>query len=152
MKKLIIFIFGIAVFTGANAAYRVYEPADLYPCDGEEYKHLSCTKVGSVVDGVVQEHFESGQLKTETPYRGGQKHGLAREYYENVIPNGQIGRIKRETNYEYGATKIIKEYYNTGSIRLIINHDTGKLQEYKENGELRIDRETNKDKTDDQSR
>ena len=131
---------GIFVMCGAYASSRTYEKKDIKPCEGAEYEHLSCIGVGAVVDGTVVEYNDKGQLLSETPYRGGQKHGLAREYYEITIPGDSPRRIKTETNYEYGKNMMVKTYYENGSIRLIMNHETGHIQDYKEDGKLRYER------------
>ena len=140
MKKIAIFLIGLTMAGGAHAIIgETYEKADIQPCEGEEYRHLSCTRVGAVVNGTVVEYYENGDLKFETPYRGGQKHGLAREYYENPV-TGLPRHIKTETNYEYGKNIMVKTYYESGSIRMIMNHETGHFQDYKEDGKLRSER------------
>ena len=142
MKKISVIAVGMFIVCGAyaSAPNRTYDKKDVKPCEGAEYAHLSCTGVGAVVDGTVVEYNDKGQLLSEIPYRGGQRHGLAREYYEIQIPGDYPRRIKTETNYEYGKNLMVKTYYESGSIHLIMNHEKGSVQEYKEDGKLRTER------------
>lgn len=55
-------------------------------------------------------YYESGKLKSETPYQDGKIEGMEKIYYES-------GQVKRETPYKNGhAQGLEKEYYESGQL------------------------------------
>jgi hypothetical protein len=62
-------------------------------------------------NGSVRKYFGNGCLKSEIPYRNGEREGMARLYHEN-------GRVKAEGLYKNG--KLVgrtKEYYDNGFLK-----------------------------------
>jgi MORN repeat variant len=70
------------------------------------------TSVGG--NGPVRKYFGNGCLKSEMPYKNGEREGMAKSYYEN-------GRVRAEGLYKNG--KLV-----------------GKVKEYSENGFLKTDK------------
>ena len=54
---------------------------------------------------IVKTYYETGELKAETPYLLGKKHGIEREYYEN-------GKLKWKRQYRYGEIYGVQKYYD----------------------------------------
>ncbi|NOR54865.1 MAG: hypothetical protein GQ531_01515 [Sulfurovum sp.] len=62
--------------------------------------------VGSLYAEVKKEFYENKQLKSETSYKDGVKHGLEKKYYDD-------GQIYRSTSYKDGVKHgIDKDYYS----------------------------------------
>lgn len=99
--------------------------------------------VNGVVDGVVIEYFgyeipdnQNGNIKWETPYKNGKKHGIEKGYYETGELETKIPWVngKREGDY--------KIYYISGKIKQITKLKNDKQiseQVYFEGGQLEQD-------------
>ena len=148
MKKLFLFAslitLGLAMTAKAEekdleTGKKIYTSDEIQTCENRD--DIKCVKTkhgpGFVVDGIVQEKYPDGTLKKETPYRGGYRYGLERVYYEVKMPWDKPGHIQYENTYKYGELQIRKEYYENGSIKMIINHKDGTNQVYREDGTLR---------------
>ena len=137
MKKYFLFaLLSAFVFASiAKAEENIYNAEDIMPCEGRP--DIKCSSPHAVVQGVVQEKYADGSLKSETPYKGGYKYGLERVYYEVKMPGDKPGRVQFENSYKYSKLLVRKEYYENGSIKMIINNENGTTQVYREDGTLR---------------
>ena len=129
----------------------VYAADEIMPCGNakagefdKENELKWCDKQGALLNGKSEEKYEGGALRAERQYVNGQKEGLERGYYEPSSPEDKGERLKYEINYRQGKPVIRKEYFENGSIRFIVNFETGKSEMYKANGELNWERD-NKD-------
>lgn len=137
MKKY--FLFALLIACGfvstAQSEDAIYNAEDIKSC--EERPDIKCSTSHAVLQGIVQEKYADGSLKSETPYKGGYKYGLERVYYEVKMPWNKPGRVQFENTYKYNKLLVRKEYYENGSIKMIINNEEGTTQVYREDGTLR---------------
>ena len=79
-------------------------------------------------------YHSNGQLKEETHYKWGRKHGFVLQYYES-------GQMKRQTPYSWGSKRGAEtEYYESGRVKsektYVGNNLSGLAKEYGRNGRL----------------
>lgn len=121
---------------------------------------------GKIPDGIVNEFYESGELKQEENYRNNRLDGLQKSYYENgnlssegMMKNGKIvgqtkqyyenGQLWGELNWKDGKlTGISKGYYESGELHKETHHSDDSYvpklgKEYYKDGKLKHEFETN---------
>lgn len=93
------------------------------------------TKTLKLANGIGQVFYESGKLKSETPFKEGIREGVGKTYYES-------GKLKSETSFKNDKMEgKKKEYYESGVLQselIFVNDEahgmakmyypTGKLQ------------------------
>jgi len=80
------------------------------------------------ITGVALEHYESGELMTQTHYLNGMRHGTTKQF----DPNGQLREL---ANYHSGVLHGSKETFSEyGYLRISENYKMGKLLD--QNGDL----------------
>ena len=158
MKKISwLFIISIVCFT-INITHavgeRVYTKAEIYWENGIIYDK----ELKKPLSGVYKAFYESGNLKTERPYKDGKIHGVEKSYYESGALMGEIihnegvvdGSVKNY--YESGSLKseipyltdgVWKEYYESGKLKSELSHKNGEFhgveKVYYESGNLKAE-------------
>ena len=100
---------------------------------------------GSIPDGSVRQHYESGKLRFEWNYKDNKLNGIAKGYDENgnldyewIYQDGEhegmsreyykSGKLKVETNFKSGSREgVVREYYENGHVKIEGNNKNGKL-------------------------
>jgi|CXWL01.1.fsa_nt_gi antitoxin component YwqK of YwqJK toxin-antitoxin module/Tfp pilus assembly protein PilF len=132
MKKAIIFLFVVAMYSNAKAQTEIrktyYESGKL---------KVEMPYVNGNASGVGKEYYESGKLKAETPFLFGEANGLAKEYYEN-------GKISTELPYVNSKVNGVKKgYYESGKLQYEVvfenNNPKGISKRYYESGKLKAE-------------
>ena len=68
------------------------------------------TKTLKLANGVGQLLYESGKLKSETPFKEGIREGVGKTYYES-------GKLQSETPFKADKMQgLKKEYYESGEV------------------------------------
>ncbi len=97
-----------------------------------------CQNDQDKISGCVEKGYDAnGNLRAETPYQNGKRHGIEKFYYEN-------GKLRAELPYQSGkAQDISKTYYESGNLEseLPYQNDTvhGIAKAYDENGDLMLE-------------
>lgn len=69
------------------------------------------TKTYKLANGIGQFFYESGRLKSETPFKDGIREGLGKTYYES-------GKLQSETPFKADKMQgLKKEYYESGVVQ-----------------------------------
>lgn len=79
-------------------------------------KDEKVTQNGRIPDGLVKFFDDFHNTYGEEHYRYNRKHGIVKTYYYD-------GRLKSEEKYSDGKLLLLKEYYNTGVLRLEVNYE-----------------------------
>ena len=94
-----------------------------------------CENHADKISGCVEKKYDSnGKLWVETPYKNGERDGIAKVYFED-------GKLTSETPYKNGKIEgIEKWYYESGNLASEIPHKNdeahGNLKYYTEDGKL----------------
>lgn len=87
-------------------------------------------------NGVIKRYYGSGELKTETPYTGGEKNGVEKVYMKS-------GMLVLETPYAKGKKSGVERWYHkSGKLMAEVPYRNGKKNGvekiYYESGELKL--------------
>ena len=105
MKVWITLLFFTMVLFGAETHYKVEE------LDVREDGLLVESKTLKLANGIGDFFYESGKIKSETPFKEGLRDGLGKIYYES-------GNVKSETPFKNDKVEgLKKEYYETGVLQ-----------------------------------
>ncbi|MDD2382939.1 MAG: toxin-antitoxin system YwqK family antitoxin [Sulfurospirillaceae bacterium] len=105
MKLWMTLMFSIVILCAAEAHYTNGELS--VRDDGV----LIETKTQKPANGIGEIFYESGKLKSETPFKNGLRDGLGKSYYES-------GKIRSETPFRNDKTEgLKKEYYESGIVQ-----------------------------------
>ena len=104
---------------------------------GEKPLMIKLSEVDSVRDGLWEEYYDNGQLRSTGNYIGRKKDGLWQEYYEN-------GNLENVMNFKEGKkVGLLKNYYSDGQLKGRINYKEGKehgmIELYHQNGKLMLE-------------
>ena len=85
-------------------------------------------------EDIRRTYYESGELKTESPYENDKKEGMARVYYKN-------GKLKQEDPYKNDKLEgMARAYYESGGLKAEATYKNGKYEGmarvYYKNGNL----------------
>ena len=91
----------------------------------------------SLKDGLCEEYYENGQLRSTGNYIDKKKDGLWQEYHEN-------GNLATMVNFKEGKkVGFLKNYYTDGQLKGRINYKEGKengmMELYHQNGQLMLE-------------
>lgn len=127
-------LWAVLLFCSATlfAAENYYAIEDL---DVREDGILVEVKTQKLANGIGQFFYESGKIKSETPFKEGLREGLGKMYYES-------GKLQSETPFKNDKIEgLKKEYYESGVLRTEVTfvndqaegvgkfyYPTGKLQ------------------------
>jgi antitoxin component YwqK of YwqJK toxin-antitoxin module len=129
MKLWVTLMFSAMVLLGAETHYAVED------LDVSEDGTLIEVKTQKLANGIGQFFYESGKIKSETPFKEGLRDGLGKMYYES-------GKLQSETPFKNDKIEgLKKEYYESGVLRTEVTfvndqaegvgkfyYPTGKLQ------------------------
>ncbi|ATB69005.1 hypothetical protein SJPD1_0892 [Sulfurospirillum diekertiae] len=129
MKLWVTLMFSAMVLLGAETHYAVED------LDVREDGTLIEVKTQKLANGIGQFFYESGKIKSETPFKEGLRDGLGKMYYES-------GKLQSETPFKNDKIEgLKKEYYESGVLRTEVTfvndqaegvgkfyYPTGKLQ------------------------
>jgi antitoxin component YwqK of YwqJK toxin-antitoxin module len=129
MKLWVTLMFSAMVLLGAETHYAVED------LDVREDGTLIEVKTQKLANGIGQFFYESGKIKSETPFKEGLRDGLGKLYYES-------GKLQSETPFKNDKIEgLKKEYYESGVLRTEVSfvndqaegvgkfyYPTGKLQ------------------------
>lgn len=129
MKLWITLMFSMAILCAAEAHYTYGELA--VRDDGV----LIESKTQKPANGIGELLYESGKLKSETPFKNGLREGIGKTYYES-------GKLRSETPFKNDKIEgLKKEYYESGVVQTEVTfvndeaqgmtkfyYPTGKLQ------------------------
>jgi len=105
MKLWVALMFLAIVLFGAETHYAVED------LDVREDGVLIEAKTLKLANGIGQFFYESGKIKSETPFKEGLRDGLGKLYYES-------GKVKSETPFKNDKVEgLKKEYYETGVVQ-----------------------------------
>ncbi|MDD3343808.1 MAG: toxin-antitoxin system YwqK family antitoxin [Sulfurospirillaceae bacterium] len=105
MKLLFAFISSILMLCAAEAHYSNGELS--VRDDGV----LIETKTQKPANGIGELFYESGKLKSETPFKNGLREGIGKRYYES-------GKLRSETPFINDKIEgLKKEYYESGALQ-----------------------------------
>lgn len=105
MKLLLVFIASAMILCATEAHYTHGELA--VRDDGV----LVETKTQKPANGIGELLYESGKLKSETPFKNGLREGVGKIYYES-------GKVQSETPFKNDKIEGLKrEYYESGSLQ-----------------------------------
>ena len=102
---------GFLSFHSVDTTIHSIDATMLKECKSEEDKISGC---------VNRYYYESGNLKSEIPYKNGEKEGIGKWYYEN-------GNIRREIPYGK-VDGIVKKYYESGNLEREIPYKNGERE------------------------
>ena len=96
---------------------------------------------GTPVNGIVYSEYENGQLRFETNFKDGEKHGLQRNWHVN-------GQLEAETNFKDGKQDgMQKVWHENGQLKSETNYKDGKedglVREWYENGQVLYEKKYN---------
>lgn len=130
MKKILLVVTLLAVSLFAQDTYRVEDTK----IKNEVLIELKSQKT---ITGVVNTHYESGEIRISTPYKNGVMTGLVKSFYKS-------GKLGGEAPFVNGkAIGIAKGYYESGKLKSEITFKDGKMsgsvKEYYESGAIKLD-------------
>ena len=104
---------------------------------GEKKLISKLSDADSVKDGLWEEYYDNGQLRSAGNYMDSKKDGLWQEYYEN-------GNMANMVNFNDGKkVGLLKNYYTNGQLKGRINYIEGKehgmMELYHQNGKLMLE-------------
>ena len=104
---------------------------------GEKQLMSKLSEADIVRNGLWEEYYDNGQLRSIGNYIGSKKDGLWQEYYEN-------GNLANMVNFKEGKkVGLLKNYYSDGQLKGRINYkegmEHGMMELYHQNGKLMLE-------------